>query len=139
MARKFCEVEDVVLFTGIQPKSLRIKSDDPDREVKMNSIIEKWIIQCSDLIISYCHNQFTRGVPPSVENVCLRMVANMIALFIARKDTPIQKVNDWSVKILDSEIFSQDLRDDLEEFKIDHSNNSDSIDFFAITGDGPQW
>ena len=70
-----------------------------------------------------------------MKNVAIRLVANMIALHTARRDTPITKVNDWSVTIISSRIFTDDLKEDLSAFVREKSNKSDTIEFFAITGD----
>lgn len=131
-----CTVEDVKIFTGIKPQQLRLEKTD---DSKLDEILGKWIEQCSDLIINYCHNQFEKEVPPAVENACLRVTANMIALYVARKDTPVVKVNDWSVQIIKSDIFTEDIKEDLDPFKIDFSNKSDSVDFFTISGDTQLW
>lgn len=127
-----CDVQELIKFTGVTPKMFRFEKDDID---SMLFLLEKWIRQCSNIITHYCHNSFEKEVPYAVENVCLRLTANMIALFVARNDTPVVKVNDWSVQIVSSEIFSDDLKEDLEPFRIDYSTASDTIDFIAITGD----
>ena len=60
----------------------------------------------------------------------------MVALAQARKDTPVIKVNDWTIKTVGSDIFTEDLKDDLAPFVHERkSYKSDKIDFFAITGD----
>ena len=129
----FCTVDEVINFTGLKPSHLNLSKDD---DTKMNEIVETWIIQCQDLIKSYCNNDFKMysKIPDAVQNVCLRLCSNMVALAIARRDTPITKVNDWQVNIVNMRIFSNDLKDDLEPWVIDKSHVSDKIDFFAITG-----
>ena len=124
----------MINFTGLKPSHLNLSRDD---ETKMNEIVEIWISQCEDLIKSYCNNDFKKykcEIPKAVQNVCLRLCSNMVALAIARRDTPITKVNDWQINIVNMRIFSNDLKDDLEPWVIDKSNVSDKIDIFAITG-----
>ena len=130
----FCTVDEVINFTGLKPSHLNLSRDD---EEKMNEIVEVWISQCEDLIKSYCNNDFKKyncKIPPTVQNVCLRLCSNMVALAIARRDTPITKVNDWQINIVNMRIFSNDLKDDLAPYVIDKSHSSDKIDIFAITG-----
>lgn len=125
-------VEDVISFHGLEPKHLQLAREDT---AKLNSMVEKWILQAEDLIIRYTNNESLKTeVPPSVENVCLRLVSNMINVAITRRDTPIIKVNDWTIQSASSRVFTQDLKDDLAPFVKEHSTISDSIDFFAITG-----
>lgn len=135
----YCSIEDVKMITGVKPQFFRLDKYD---EVGLNIEIEKLILQSEGLIRSYIwgkeeedHNDFF-PVPKTIENVCLRLTANMIAFMQARHDTPIQKVNDWSIQIISSEIFTDDLKEDLAPYIVERkSAYSDRIDFFAITGD----
>jgi hypothetical protein len=130
----YCAAEDLKQLTGIKPEHLRLEKEDVDG---LDAILNDWILQAKGLIDSYCHTNFDNDIPAAVENVCLRLAANMVALSQTRKGTPLIKVNDWKVGISSSAIFTQDLKDDLKDgnFVVDKSNKSDSIDFFAITGD----
>lgn len=125
------EVDEVKQFTGVRPQHLKLSNTD---ENKLDEMLVKWISQSTDLIKSYTHNNFTKEVPPSVKNICLRLTANMVALSIERRDTPRTIVNDWQIKVSSSRIFTDDLKEDLEPFIIEHSNKSDTVTFFAIHG-----
>lgn len=131
-------IDNVTHFTGLKPKHLKLSQEDT---TTFNSIVTDWILQSQDLIKSYTNNYKTCGdneVPDAVKNICLRLTANMVALAIARRDTPITQPNDWTVQILSSEIFSQDLKDDLEPFvKARVSGKSDKVYVFTITGEDP--
>ncbi len=126
------EVDEVKQFTGVKPQHLKLSNADDD---KLDEILVEWISQSMDLIKSYTHNQFTKEVPPSVKNICLRLVSNMIQLAIERRDTPRTIVSDWQIKVSSSEIFTADLKEDLTPYVIEHSTKSDKITFFAITGE----
>ena len=129
-------IDNVTHFTGLKPKHLKLSAEDT---TTFNSIVTDWILQSEDLIKSYTNNYIGCGegdVPYAVKNVCLRLTANMVALAIARRDTPVTQPNDWTVQILSSEIFSQDLKDDLEPFvKAKVTGKSDSVIVFAVTGE----
>ena len=128
------DVDEVKTFTGISPMHLKLDADD---ESKLNNILEGWIKQSESLIKSYTHNEFSEDeeIPDAVKNVCLRLTANMVALAIERRDTPRTKVTDWQIHVSSSNIFTSDLKKDLEPYVLEHSNKSDSIDIFAITGE----
>ena len=126
-------VDEVKDFTGINPKHLKFDAED---DSKLKEILTDWISQSEDLIKSYTHNKFSEGdTPKAVKNVCLRLTANMVALAIERRDTPRTKVNDWKIQVSSSDIFTSDLKEDLEPFVLDYSNKSDKLDIFAITGE----
>jgi len=126
------DVDDVKQFTGIQPKHLKLSSED---DSKLDEILEKWISQSEDMIKSYTNNKFSDEVPDTVKNVCLRLTANMISLAIERRDTPRTIVTDWGTRVSSSKIFTEDLKEDLTPFIKEKSYKSDKVSFYAITGD----
>ena len=124
---------EVIEITGVKPQTFRLEKTDTQG---LEALLSKWIIQSEGLITSYCNNQFADGVPPAVKNVCLRLTANMVAFSQSRNNTPVVKVNEWTVQTVSSKIFSNDLKQDLEPFRIERkSRKSDKIDFFTIVGD----
>ena len=101
----------------------------------LTQMLTDWILQCQDIINTYTNRNYTSAtVPPAVQNVLLRLVSNMCTLAIQRRDSPIIKVNDWNIQTISSDIFSDDLKDDLKPFVKDSSNDYTKIGFFAITG-----
>ena len=131
------DAEQVINFHGLKPKHFNLDKEDTG---KLEQIVMEWILQSQDLINSYTHRQFTdENVKPAVQNVCLRLTSNMVALAIQRRDSPIIKVNDWTIQSVSSDVFTDDLKADLSPFVIDHSTVSDHIDIFAITGSDDQW
>lgn len=113
----YCSVEDVQILSGVKPKNLGLKED----ESKFNEIITEWINQAEGYINSYCKRTWAGTeedpVPMMVKSVCARLVSNIIAFHFARKDNPIRKVNDFSTTIFSSEVFTDDLRQDLKPFR----------------------
>lgn len=126
------DVDEVIQFHGLRPKDLRFDKDD---EESLRGIISDWISQCEDMIKDYTNNDFEDEVPGTVKNVCLRLSSNMITLAIQRRDSPIIKVNDWTISTGNSNIFTEDLKEDLKPFIKEHSNFSDTVNFYAITGE----
>ena len=126
------DVDEVIDFQGLKPINLGYDKEDTEA---LCEVVTKWICQSESLIKSYTNNPFTDEVPEAVKNVCLRLTSNMISLAIQRRDSPIIKVNDWQIRTVSSEIFTDDLKKDLIPFIIDHSTISDTIDIFAITGE----
>lgn len=125
-------VDDVIDFLSLKPQHFKLEKTD---SVKLEEIVESIISQCEDLIKQYTNNQFKKDVPKAVENVCLRLVSNMITFMIQRRDSPIIKVNDWNIQTVSSNIFTSDLKEDLEPYIIEKSSRSDPITFYAITGE----
>ena len=123
---------NVINFQSLKPQQFGLQKTDT---TGLQSLLSDWIVQCQDLINTYTHRQYTSTtVPPAVQNVLLRLVSNMVSLSIQRRDSPIIKVNDWTIQTLSSDIFSDDLKSDLSPFIKDSSNDYSKLGFFAITG-----
>lgn len=125
-------VDDVINFTGLKPKHLNLEKDDT---AGLNNIVSDWINQSQDLINMYTNRNYTdESVRDAIRNICLRLTSNMVSLAIQKRDNPIIKVNDWTIQGLSSDIFTDDLKDDLKPFVKDSSTEPDSIGVLAITG-----
>ena len=127
------DVDKVIKFYGLEPRHLKLNNDETE---ELRGLVAEWVIQAQDLIISYTNNHSLKNdTPPAVTLICNRLVSNIINMAIARRDSPIIKVNDWKISTVSSEIFTEDIKQDLEPFKKEYSNKSDKITFFAITGE----
>jgi hypothetical protein len=127
----YCTVEDVIKMSGVKPNRLgnQFKKKEGDTDDPFEDVIEEWISQAEGLINGYCKRNWNPivdvetgttievQVPIAVKNVCIRLVANIIAFRYSRKENPIKKVNDYSMTIFSSEIFTDDLKEDLKPFK----------------------
>ena len=121
----YCTVDDVKNMSGVKPE--RLGSQFKNDEGAFDELIEEWITQAEGLINSYTKRNWypvvengtttVIPIPNAVKNVCIRLVANIIAFRYARKENPIKKVNDYSMTIFTSEIFTDDLKEDLKPFK----------------------
>ena len=126
------EADQVITFQGLKPKSLNLDKEDTAGLEKM---VSDWISQCQSLIEEYIHRTYSDDVVPgAVQNILLRLTSNMVTLAIQRRDSPIIKVNDWTIQTVPSDIFTDDLKHDLKPFVKDSSNDYGKIGFFAITG-----
>ncbi len=112
----FCTVDEVKQITLSEPKDFDLEDED---ESGLHAIISAWINQAEDMIKSYCQRDFEEYdlVPLTVKNVCIRLVANMIAFQFVRRDGPIIQVNDWKKEVSSSKIFTDDLKEDLKPFR----------------------
>ena len=125
-------VDDVINFHGLKPKHLNLEKDDT---TGLNNIVSDWINQSQDLINMYTNRNYTdENVRDAIRNICLRLTSNMVSLAIQKRDNPIIKVNDWTIQGLSSDIFTDDLKDDLKPFIKDSSTEPNSIGVYAITG-----
>jgi len=76
MSDFYSTVAEVVAFSGAVPETLGL-SDVAD----LNELIERWLVQAKDFIDRDRNRNFTTedaGVPASIDNIAMRMCANMI-------------------------------------------------------------
>ena len=133
-------VDQVIAFHGLKPQHLNISKNDTDADEKLEAIITDWILQSQDLINVYTNRNYTSTtVRPAVQNVCLRLTSNMVSLAIQKRDSPIIKVNDWTIQNVPSDIFTDELKMDLKPFIKDSSTEPNSIGVYAITGEDVVW
>ena len=120
----YCTAEDVMKSTGVNKKKLGFHDDDIEFHIFLSDLIH----QAESMINSYCKKNWYDKidedgkrvevkVPPAVKNVCIRLVSNMIAFYFKRRDDPIRKVNEYQVKVFESDVFTADLKEDLKPFK----------------------
>lgn len=107
---------EVIRYTSIQPKDL-----DLDTPEKLNALINQWLVQAKDLIDQDRNRDYHKevelgkrsSVPSGIDNIALRIVANMVAQAKIRRDTSIVRVDDYEIKMADDEIFTKAIRSDL--------------------------
>ena len=123
---------NVINFQSLKPQQFGLQKTD---NTGLNNLLCEWIRQCQSLITSFTHRDYTPGTcPGAVQNVLLRLVSNMVTLAVQRRDSPIIKVNDWTISTISSDIFSDDLKEDLKPFVKDAGSDYTKVGFFAITG-----
>lgn len=138
MTIQYCTPTDVIQFTNVKPTDFGLDHKykvDPDTD--LTSMISDWIDQAVGLIDSYCNNpKHFDPCPQAVKNVCIRLVTNMVALGIQRKNGGMVKYNDWTVTLTSSNIFTQDLKNDLEPYTVEGiTQDQEGLTLFAITGE----
>lgn len=132
MVKYYCEPSDVIIVTGITIKTFRL-----DTEEALTNLVREWIGQASALIDSYTKTtQDTDNLPLAIKNICIRVTANMVTFAESRKNSPLVKVNDWTVKTVPTEILTDDIREDLKPFtKASIRDDKSKIDILTISGD----
>lgn len=128
----YCTVDEVKRITGIKPKHFKIANDE-----ELNTIIETWILQSMSIIDEYCQQTFSKeNIPGGVSIACVQIVANIITNAESRKNSPLVKVNDWTVTTVPTEIFTKPIKELLKPYtKTDERYEKAQIEFLTITGD----
>lgn len=130
----YCNVDDVLNFTHLTPIHFGIDAKkDP---TKLNEIINKWILHASSMIDQYTNNPYSEdNIPPVYENVCIRIVANMVASAEIFKNINLTTNDNWQGNLNSSHIFTRSEKDDLEPYvKTEVRRRNASIEFLTVNG-----
>lgn len=111
----YSTAQEVIEYTGVSPFDVGV--DDSE---ELTSLIESWLLEIKDIIDADRRRDFLQeadGDPASVRklvhNVAKRMAANMVALAILRRETPIIKMDDFTVQLVQDQVMTKDIRRDL--------------------------
>ena len=117
--------KQVISYTGVRPTDFGLEDDDyQTADKKLESLIKSWLVQVKDLIDmdrnrDY-HQEVKKGkrtmVPSGINNIALRMAANMVAQANLRRLTPIVRHDDFSVDMVEDKIFTNAIKRDLARF-----------------------
>jgi len=107
-----------VIPTGLLKTFAGVSIDtfDFEDEDDLNAFLEEVISMASSMIEDYCNYTFDDNPPAAVKNVCLRLSANIIAQAVARQDIDLLRAGEYSNKLLDSRVFTDDLKEDLRPY-----------------------
>ena len=123
----------VIQQYGLKPKQFNLDKED---QSGLEAIVNEWILQAQSLIETHCHRTFKDNhVTPALQLICSTIVSNIYVFTVSRRDSPIIKVNDWSIQTVPANIFTDDIKEALSPFVKDSSNDYNKVGFFAITGD----
>lgn len=128
----YCTVEDVKRITCVDYTDYNLKEENKD---KLDDILNEWIGMASEAIEKYCGKKFKEPIPQTVRLVCTTITANIIAFGQSRKETPTIRKDDWTIKLLGADFFTDDLKSLLDPFVVEEEEDKKCIDLFAITGD----
>lgn len=108
------EASDVLAEAGHpQPKDLGFTDTDA-----MNSHISTWLIPAAQsLVEKYLRTTYgDDAVPDGVRHAALRVAARGLVKIGVRKMGSLIRVQDWRVELASEDIFTRDVRAELEPF-----------------------
>lgn len=109
----YSSAAEVISYTGVRPADFGLETDEA-----LTSVIEGWLAQAKDLINADRNRDYSQEatVPPGINNIALRLVANMVAQAQFRRETPIVRVDDFNVQMVEDRVFTDGIRRDLARY-----------------------
>jgi len=106
-------------YTGVKYTDLSFTDD-----ASYVTWIEDRLVEVKDLIDQDRNRDYhqeveagTRAIiPPGINNIALRMMSNMLAQAVLRRETPIVKIDDFTIKMVEDQVFTSAIRKDLARY-----------------------
>jgi len=111
----YANAEDVIQFTGVTPDDLQLESS-----VELISLVEKWVEQATSLI-EQDRNRVYDPVPAGIENICIRMTANMVGYAVQRRNTTTVTHDDYDTRLIEDKMMTPSTKSDLRRWPRKHS------------------
>ena len=105
--------DEVIAYTGIRPADLGLEDDEA-----LAARLVAWLVQAKDLIDRDRNRDYhvETAIPSGIHNIALRLVANMLAQARIRRDTPIVRVDDFAIRMVDDTVFTRAIQTDLRRY-----------------------
>lgn len=111
---------DVIALTGVEHGDLGLED-----AAALNTVLGGWLEDAKSLIDGETKRDFDAevlagklpAVPRGVASIANRLVANMVAIAIQRRKSPLVQMGQFSVEISSDEVLTEALRKDLKPFK----------------------
>ncbi|SDG74019.1 hypothetical protein SAMN04489735_100255 [Aneurinibacillus thermoaerophilus] len=141
MGKYYSTIEDVIVYTGIEPVDLKL-----DTEEELHSTIETWLIQVKSLMDRITERDFHKEledgkineIDAGLHNIALRITANMVLQAQIRKQTSTIEKDSNLPQLLQSSIITQDIREELEQYKNKKIESNDFSFFIRRVRNGSE-
>lgn len=109
----YCAIADVKDSTGVTYEDLELAS-----EQDLDSLLCEWIKDVSSIIDRYCETSWDIGLqPPAIRRVATTMMADLVALAVQRRKSPFITLNNFSVKMVQDDLLTEDNKEVLLQYK----------------------
>ena len=102
----YSSAADVRQYSQIKPTDLGFATVQ-----ELDSWIEERLVEISDMIDEYCeHSWAVNEVPSGVHGIAREMGRNVVSLSVTSRETPVVRVDEWRVRMVEPEILTAAIR-----------------------------
>lgn len=102
----YSSAADVRQYSQIAPGDLGFES-----EQDLDTWIEARLVEISDMIDEYCERSWTpEEAPKGIHGIAREMGRNVVSLSVTSRETPVVRVDDWRVRMVEPEILTTAIR-----------------------------
>jgi hypothetical protein len=111
---------DVIEITGVKPEDV-----EQVDQAALETLLGKWLERAKSLVDAETRRDFDAevaaetipAVPAGVVDVAVRLVANMVAVSLQRRKSPLVQMGTFDVQISSDDVFSEALKKDLKPYR----------------------
>lgn len=109
----YSDPQDVITYTGLKPKDLGL-----DTAQELEDTVNGWLLGIKDFIDRNRNRDYHKegAVPYGIHQIALRAAANMTAVAILRRETPIVQQDDFTIRMVEDQVFTEALMKDLNNY-----------------------
>ncbi len=134
----YSTAEAAIKSTGTRKEDFGFTTDQ-----QLTDWIEARLVEIKDMIDrdrnrDY-HAEAAAGgqpVPPGIHGIALRMMSNHIGHAILRRTTPIIRVDDFSIKMIEDQVFTTAIKKDLKRYPKKLEGLTRRLGIMVMTRDG---
>jgi len=100
--------KDVINYSGATPEALGLSDT-----AELNELVETYLIAAKDAIDSDRNRTFTTPVPALVDNIAMRIAANMVRMAERQRSGSVIAIDAYQIRVEEPALFTEAIRRDL--------------------------
>lgn len=104
---------DLTAATGVTHDQLGLDSD-----ADLTALLDGWLGEIDDLIDTFCRRSFTAPVPAGLRAIAREMGSLAIGVALQRRESPIVRVSEFTIRQVHGEIFTKGVKDSLKPYRL---------------------
>lgn len=102
----YSTADDVRHYSQVKPKDLGF-----DDVPALDDWIEDRLVEIADYIDEYCGRTWEpEEAPKGIHGIAREMARNVVSLSVTSRETPVVRVDDWRVRMVEPEILTDSIR-----------------------------
>jgi len=106
--------EDVIKATGSEHKDFK----HIETEEELKAMIKGWLVEIKDFIDQDRNRDYhlEDEIPKGIHSIARRACVNMVIYAIQSQRSPVIRIGDWSIRMVEERVFTPSLLIDLHKF-----------------------
>ena len=129
----YCDIQDVINEAKIKPAHFGLTSDE-----ELTNRVQKWAEEAKSWTDEYTDNTFPdypdHELPRVITLASEEIIHNIIISRRVRQDAQYIQSNDWTMKNVPYEIFTDSIKSMLKPYIKGDKYSESNVDFFVVTG-----